>query len=148
MVTLVVGEADTKLIEKWDQNLHICQQARLNFERQWHENMAFFFGRQWIVTTKNPQGGFSIREAPAAENWRVRHTANRILRIIRTEIAKLSKEEPQFFCMPASTEEKDRLAAMAGDAISEWIIRTKYFNKKRTEATLWASLCGTSFLKN
>lgn len=148
MATLVVGSADARLIETWDQNLNICQQARLNFERQWHENMAFFFGRQWIVTTKNPQGGFMIREMPAQEPWRVRHTSNRILRIIRTEIAKLSKEEPQFFCMPSSSDEKDRLAAMAGDAIAEWIIRTKYFNRKRTEATLWASLCGTSFLKN
>ena len=92
--------------------------------------------------------GFSLVEQPAQDKWRVRHTVNRILRIIRTEVTKLTKEEPQFYCMPSSTEEKDRLAAMAGDAIAEFIIRTKYFNRKRLEATFWACVCGTSFLKN
>jgi hypothetical protein len=148
-LTLVTGSADTNLCEKWDTRLKSCQQARLNFERQWYENLSFYFGRQWIVSSKNPSGsGFSLMEQPAQDKWRVRHTVNRILRIIRTEITKLSKEEPQFFCMPASTEESDRLAAMAGDAIADFIIRTKYFNRKRLEATFWACICGTSFIKN
>lgn len=144
----VTGSADANLIEKWDKNLKSCQQARQNFERQWYENLSFYFGRQWIVSTRNPNGGFSLVEQPAQDKWRVRHTVNRILRIIRTEVTKLTKEEPQFYCMPSSTEEKDRLAAMAGDAIAEFIIRTKYFNRKRLESTFWACICGTSFLKN
>ena len=148
MVTVVTGSADNNLCEKWDKNLRACQQARLNFEAQWYQNISFYFGRQWIVTTRNPQGGFSLVEQPASDRWRVRHTVNRILRISRTEVTKLTKEEPQFFCMPKSTEEKDRLAAMAGDAISEFIIRTKYFNRKRLEATFWMVICGTAFIKN
>jgi hypothetical protein len=149
MVTVVTGSADTNLCEKWDTKLKACQQARLNFERQWYENLSFYFGRQWIVTSKNPGGsGFSLMEQPSQDKWRVRHTVNRVLRIIRTEITKLTKEEPQFFCMPASTEESDRLAAMAGDAISDFLIRTKYFNRKRLEATFWSVICGTGFIKN
>ena len=148
MVLQVTGSADSNLIEKWDKNLKSCQQARQNFERQWYENLSFYFGRQWIVSTRNPNGGFSLVEQPAQDKWRVRHTVNRILRIVRTEVTKLTKEEPQFYCMPSSTEEKDRLAAMAGDAIAEFIIRTKYFNRKRLESTFWACICGTSFLKN
>lgn len=144
----VVGSSDTKLIEKWDNKLKDCQQARINYERQWCENLAFFSGRQWIVSTKSTSGGFSLVEQPAQDNWRVRHTANRILRIIRTEVTKLSKEEPQFYCVPASTDESDRLAAMAGDAIAEFIMRTKYFNRKRLEATFWTTICGSGFLKN
>ena len=142
------GSADKHLVEKWDQKLKGCQQQRTNFERQWHENLAFYNGRQWIVFTKNPNGGFQLSEQPAQDKWRVRHTANRILRIIRAEITKLNKEEPQFYCVPASTDESDRLAAMAGDAIAEYILRTKYFNLKRMEAVFWMCLCGTGFLKN
>jgi hypothetical protein len=148
MVTTVVGSSDAKLIEKWDNKLKDCQQARINYERQWCENLAFFSGRQWIVSTKSTNGGFSLVEQPAQDNWRVRHTANRILRIIRTEVTKLSKEEPQFYCVPASTDESDRLAAMAGDAIAEFLMRTKYFNRKRLEATFWTTICGTGYLKN
>ena len=144
----VAGSSDSNLINKWDQNLKNCQQARLNFEKQWHENLSFYYGRQWIVTSKSATGGFTLVEQPPTNKWRVRHTANRILRVIRTEVTKLSKEEPQFYCQPASTEEKDRLAAMAGDAIAEYILRTKYFNRKRLEATFWACLCGTSYIKN
>ena len=150
MVELVkaAGTADRNLVEKWNNRLKACQEARINFERQWHENLAFYAGRQWIVFTKSPQGGFQFAEQPAQDKWRVRHTANRILRIIRTETTKLSKEQPQWYCVPASTEEKDRLAAMAGDAITEFIMRTKYFNMKRMEATFWSCICGTAFLKN
>ena len=142
------GSADKRLVEKWDQNLKSCQTQRSNFERQWHENLAFYSGRQWIVFTRNPNGGFQLSEQPATDKWRVRHTANRILRIIRAEITKLNKEEPQFYCVPASTDESDRLAAMAGDAIAEYILRTKYFNLKRMEAVFWMCICGTGFLKN
>jgi len=148
MAITVVGSSDAKLIEKWDNKLKDCQQARLNYEKQWCENLAFFSGRQWIVSTKSTNGGFSLVEQPAQDNWRVRHTANRILRIIRTEVTKLSKEEPQFYCVPASTDESDRLAAMAGDAIAEFLMRTKYFNRKRLEATFWTCICGSGFLKN
>ena len=125
------GTADKNLVEKWNNKLKACQDARINFEKQWHENLSFYAGRQWIVFTRNPTGGFQLSEQAAQDKWRVRHTANRILRIIRTEITKLSKEEPQWYCVPASTEEKDRLAAMAGEAITEYLMRTKYFNQKR-----------------
>lgn len=142
------GTADKNLVAKWNTKLKACQEARLNFEKQWHQNLAFYSGRQWIVFTKAPGGGFQYAEQPAQDKWRVRHTANRILRIIRTEITKLSKEEPQWYCVPSSTEESDRLAAMAGDSISEYILRTKRFNQIRLETTFWACICGTAFLKN
>lgn len=145
---VVTGSADTNLIQQWDERLRACQQARLKFEKQWLENLAFYSGRQWIITQRASNGSFQLQEQPAIDRWRVRHTSNRILRIIRTEVTKLSKEEPQFFCMPDSSEEKDRLAAMAGDSIAEFILKTRYFNRRRIEATFWAAICGTSFLKN
>lgn len=145
---LVAGSADQALITKWDERLRSCQQARLNFEKQWVENLAFYSGRQWIITSRATNGSFQLQEAPSQDRWRVRHTSNRILPIIRKELTKLSKEEPQFFVLPDSTEEADRLAAMAGDAISEFLLTTRYFNRKRIEATFWAVVCGTAFLHN
>jgi len=145
----MAGSADTSLIGKWDGKLKSCQQARIAFEHQWLENISFMRGRQWIITQKNVAGGgFTITDQAPSDRWRVRHTANRILRIVRKELTNLTKEEPQFYCMPDSTEESDRLAAMAGDSIAEYLIRTKYFNRRRREATLWALLCGTAYLKN
>jgi hypothetical protein len=145
----VVGTADNKLCEKWTSHLKSAQTARQAFERQWHQNLAFYHGRQWIVVGKSPDGnGFVLTEAPITDKFRVRHTANRIKRIIRQELTKLSKEEPQFQTNPASADESDRAAAVAADSIAEYLMYTKHFNQKRTEATLWSVLCGTAFIKN
>lgn len=145
----VVGSADQKLCEVWSNKLKQAQTSRQSYERQWHQNLAFYHGKQWIVVGRSPDGnGFVLTEAPVTDKFRVRHTANRIKRIIRQELTKLSKEEPQFGTKPASTDESDRAAAMAADAIAEYLLYSKYFNKKRTDATLWAVLCGTSFIKN
>ena len=144
-----IGTADVKLCEKWSSNLKSAQTARQAFERQWHQNLAFYHGRQWIVVGKSPDGnGFVLTEAPITDKFRVRHTANRVKRIIRQELTKLSKEEPQFQTNPASADESDRAAAVAADSIAEYLMYTKHFNTKRTEAILWAVLCGTAFLKN
>lgn len=146
---LVVGDADKKLCRTWTQNLKTAQTARMRFEKQWYQNLCFYQGRQWITIGKSPDGnGFVLTEAPVTDKFRVRLVANRIKRIIRQEVTKLSKEEPQFFTVPASTEESDRAAAMAADAIAEYLLINKHFNLKRTEATFWAAICGTSFLKN
>lgn len=147
MELLTGSDADKKLITDWDERLRACQQARLRFEREWHYNMAFFFGRQWVRIVQSGNN-FNLAEEKPGDSWRVRHTANRILRIVRTELTKLTKEEPQFYCVPKSTEQKDRLAALAGETISEFLMSTKYFNRKRTLATFWAILCGTGYLKN
>lgn len=149
-IAQVVGTGDKNLVQKWNGKFLQCQQGRMNFERQWHQNMAFYFDRQWIVISSRAtsSGGFMLSEAPMEDKWRVRHTANRVKRVIRTELTKLSKEEPQFYSLPASTDESDRAAASAGDSIADWLMHNKYFNKKRMEATFWTVICGTAFLKN
>lgn len=145
----IIGDADKKLCQTWSSNLQQAQQARISFERQWHQNMSFYFDRQWIVIGKAANGsGFTLSEAPQSDRFRTRHTANRIKRIVRNELAQLCKEEPQFYTEPDSTEEEDRAAASAADAIAEYLIYSKYFNKRRRSATFWALMCGTSFLKN
>lgn len=147
-LTIVTGEADKNLISKWDQRLKACQTQRQNFERQWHANLAFYFGRQWIAFHATASGtGFSISEPAPSNRWRVRHTSNKVKRVIRNEITKLTKEEPQFYTMPATTEESDRSAALAADSISDYLLHSRYFNLRRSEATFWAVVCGTSFIK-
>lgn len=146
---LVAGSADHALVGKWNSHFKAAQSARQSFERQWHQNLAFYHGRQWIVVGKSPDGnGFVLSEAPVTDKFRVRLTVNRIKRIIRQELTKLSKEEPQFQTYPASADESDRAAAIAADSIAEYLMYTKHFNLKRTEAALWAVICGTAFMKD
>jgi hypothetical protein len=143
--------ADENLIKKWDERFKACAAQRTNFERQWHANLAFYFGRQWIQFQSTVTGsniiGFSITEPKLSENWRVRHVSNKCKRIVRTEITKLTKEEPQFYTVPETTEEHDRAAALAADAISDYLLHSRYFNVTRSRATFWLSVTGTGFIK-
>lgn len=147
-----MATADESLISKWELKFKACAQQRVNFEKQWHANLAFYFGRQWIqvqnisVTGSNVIG-FAISDPRPSERWRVRHVSNKIKRIIRTEITKLTKEEPQFYTVPASTEESDRAAALAADSISDFLLHSRYFNITRGQATFWVSVCGTGYIK-
>lgn len=147
-----MATADDKLIAKWDQRFKSCAQQRVNFEKQWHANLAFYFGRQWIqiqnisVTGSNVVG-FALADPKPTERWRVRHVSNKIKRIIRTELTKLTKEEPQFYTVPGSTEESDRAAALAADSISDYLLHSRYFNITRGQATFWTCLTGTGFIK-
>lgn len=143
--------ADENLVKKWDERFKACSAQRTNFERQWHANLAFYFGRQWIQFQTTVTGsnivGFSITEPKLSENWRVRHVSNKCKRIVRTEVTKLTKEEPQFWTVPESTEEHDRSAALAADAISDYLLHSRYFNITRSRATFWLSVTGTGFIK-
>lgn len=138
-----------KLVLKYDSKFKACQRARTVFEKQWYTNLAFYFGRQWIAWSPKTTGNSSSLQMidPPAPNWRVRLTINRIKPLIRNEITKLSKEEPQFWVVPQSTEEGDVAAARAGENVSDYLIHSGYFNRSRRSAVFWSSVCGTGFIK-
>lgn len=142
--------ADENLIKKWDAKFEAMRKERSRFEQQWHLNMAFYFGRQWVVlNTKsvNNTAGYVLMEPRPSDAWRVRAVRNKIKRIIRNEFTKLTKEEPQAYVVPSTTEDTDRMAAVAAEALAEYYVDSSNFKNKRTQATFWALLCGTGFLK-
>lgn len=142
--------SDQELILKWDAKFDAMRKQRSKFEQQWHLNMAFYFGRQWVViNTKaiNNTAGYVLQEPRPKDSWRVRAVRNRIKRAIRNEMTKLTKEEPQGYVLPASSEEEDRMAAIAAEAVAEYHVASSNFKAKRSQATFWTVLCGTGFLK-
>lgn len=143
-------DADTTLLQNWEQKFDACRRERTAFEQQWHLNLAFYFGRQYVsVSTKgvNNAAGYVLQDARPGEPWRVRAVRNKIKRTIRNEMTKLTKEEPQGYINPASSDDEDRLAAIAGEAIAEFFIASSNYKKKRAQATFWTVLCGTGFTK-
>lgn len=140
---------DDKLAAKYEARFQAAQQARVEFEKQWYLNMAFYFGRQWAAWAPTVSGNNTALklQEPPAPRWRVRSTTNKIRPIIRKEITKLTKEEPQFFVIPATTEESDVAAARAAEHISEYLLTSKNYNAVRALATFWTAICGTGFIK-
>ncbi len=127
-----------------------CKTGRLQYEREWYMNLAFYFGKQYVQWS-NPaiaDAGIMRLFEPPVPPWRVRLVSNKIKPVIRKELAKVLKEKPQPFVIPASTDDDDLAAARAGEAIFEHITREIHFDATMRSAMFWTLICGTAFLKD
>lgn len=146
--TMLPGEQN-KLLAKLNERFEACVKARVPIENQWYLNLAFYYGKQWVVSinTKTANGMGSNLYEPPAPRWRVRITANKVQPMIRNEMTKLTKEEMQYFVVPASTDTDDIAAARAAENITEYALVEADFNRKRRAATLWLCTTGIGILK-
>ncbi len=145
----LISDADKNLLVKWEGKFNSCNTLRSKYEQQWYLNLAFFSGKQWVSLdiSRTSSSGYTLTDAPKGEAWRERSVRNKIKRIIRNELTKLTKEEPQFYVNPSTTEDEDRMAAIAAEAISEFHLTSENFATKRSLATFWALICGTGYIK-
>ena len=81
----IVNEQDlTSFVEK---QLQKCK--RDAYELQAYQNISYFLGKQWIKADRTTNRLIE----PIAEPWRVRFVANKIQPIVRTELAKMTKNK-------------------------------------------------------
>lgn len=132
----------------WVENEFVrCRTARAPIERQWHLNISFYNGRQYVAPLTVPGQGFRLT-VPKAPPWRVRLVINKVRTAARTEASKLTSNKPIPCVIPATTEDEDFAAAR----IAEQILRSE-FHTADFEATLkswvwWGVVTGNSFLKS
>lgn len=148
---LLPGNEEAELLAWLNKEFEKDKQNRIQFEQQWYLNLAFYFGRQYVqwVGTSTSNTDFPARlYEPPVPPWRVRLVSNKIRKIVRKELSKLTKENPQAFVIPASSDDTDLAAARAGEAIYEYLAREIGLRNINRRAEFWAVLCGTSFLKD
>jgi Bacteriophage head to tail connecting protein len=144
----IMGAQQDKAIAAWINGEYIkAKNDRVQTERQWYMNLAFYFGKHYVqFVTQNASGNFQLR-TPAAPPWRVRMTVNKVRGIIRHEISRLTSNKPTFTVLPATTEDEDQAAARIGEQIFEAAYADKHVAKVVRQAVWWASNCGTGFIK-
>lgn len=146
--TLKEGRKKNELLQ-WAQNeFSKCQRTRLQFERQWFLNMAFYFGRQYLNWTANLGAPLNRLIEPKAPPWRVRAVSNKIKPIIRSEHSKLNKERPIPFVIPSTTDDADVHAARGAEIILDHLSREMQQLKVMRRATFWQTLLGNGFVKD
>jgi hypothetical protein len=106
-------------------------------------NIAYYAGKQWLVYDENNKRLF---EPPRDEN-EVRYTANRIQPIVRTEYAKITKNKPIMYVVPASSDKEDIKAARVGDKAVEWLYSNLKLKDKNKKLALWGLVTHISFMK-
>lgn len=145
---LTNSKLNTAVLKFANEQFEKAQKSRMQFERQWYTNLAFYGGRQYVAWTKNGSGNFAKLHEPPVPPWRVRLISNKIRPIVRTEHAKLNKERPQAFVIPASAEDEDKIAAQAAENIFEHHWRELKLNQTIREATWWMCQTGVGIIKD
>lgn len=144
---MLKNKEDAELGAWVESQFRSCKDLRIDIERQWYINLAFYFGMQYLQPVLTRGTNKIIFNTPQAPPWRVRLVVNRIRPIIRTEIAKLTAQRPTAYVIPASGEEQDKTAARAAEQIWEAAYRDKEAHKVIRRAIWWGSILGTSFVK-
>jgi hypothetical protein len=134
-----------------EEELTKCRKARLQFEKQWYTNLAFYFGRQYVQWTPaygTQSGVYQRMYEPQVPPWRVRLITNKIRPMIRAEHSKLTKENPEPYVMPASTDDDDLEKASAAENLFEFLWRDLQGKKVMRQMVWWLCLTGIGVVKD
>ena len=115
--------------------------ARSRFEPTWHLNYAYYFGEQWLFWNRGRL------DRPRLDPHRVTLTDNRILGIVRTELAKMTKQKPAFQVVPTTSADEDLQAALMGEKILDYLWRHLHMRDRLVDVLLWSRITGAGFWK-
>src|SRR5215510_11395972 len=145
------GSALTEAIIWAEDKFSDSRKSRLQFERQWYTNMAFYLGRQYVQWTPaygTNSGNYQRMYEPAVPPWRVRLITNKIRPIIRAEHSNLTKEDPEPYVIPASTDDDDLAKARAAEQIHEFLWRDLKGKRVMRRMAWWLCLTGIGIIKD
>lgn len=136
---------------QWVKDQYITiRNARTTTERQWYLNLAFFLGKQNVALVRPTVGPITTTRlwVPPAPYYRSRPVINRIRATIRTELAQLTGNRPNASVVPASSEDRDMYAAMAGEQIWYNLYTENSLRSKIRTSMWWTLICGTGYMKS
>lgn len=113
------------------------------FELQACLNIAFFAGQQWLKVDRTQGKFYNVTLEP----WQVRLVENRIQPIVRTELAKITKNKFVMYVNPATLDDKDIKAARTAEKVNEYLEYALSLQEKDRELCLWGLTSGLAFMK-
>lgn len=134
------------LIDWAKKNYTACKFARNTEERQWKFNLAMYNGLQYaeLMRAGTLKGEILQKPARADEN---RETVNRVEPLVRTEMARILAQRPSASVLPASADDEDMFAAMAGEQVWESQYRNGKVHDVMTRAAFWLVITGNGFIR-
>lgn len=121
----------------------IAKCKRDAYELQAYQNISYFLGKQWIKADRTSNRLIE----PPCEPWQVRFTANKIQPIVRTELAKMTKNKFAMYVNPATTDNNDIRAARVAEKVVEWAEYELGLQALDRDNCLWGICTGISFVK-
>jgi hypothetical protein len=115
--------------------------ARRLLEPEWFMCLGFFQGAQWISWA-----GDRLHKPNLTGN-RITVVENRIAGVVRTELAKMTKNRPVFTVTPNTGDSEDADAAEMGERLMRYMWRHLKMHEHSLKALEWSRICGAGFLK-
>ena len=113
------------------------------YELQAYLNISYFAGKHWVKIDRSTN---QLIEPPL-EPWQVRFTANKVQPIVRTEMAKLTKNKFAMYVNPATSDDSDIRAARIAEKVNEWLEYELNLQELDRDNCLWGLTTGISFVK-
>lgn len=114
---------------------------RTRLEPTWQLNLAFYQGYQWLFWNHGRL------DKPRLDPHRVTITDNRIIGVVRNEIAKMTKQNPAWQVVPTSAVDEDTQAAETGEKVLSYLWRHLQMKHCLEDVLLWSRITGAGFWK-
>lgn len=134
------------LLDWAKKNYSACKSARVTEERQWKYNLAMYNGLQYVEFVKAGSFKGDIQQRPARTDEE-RETINRVEPLVRTEMARILSQKPSASVLPASADDEDMFAAMAGEQVWESQYRNGHVHDVLSDAAFWLVITGNGFIR-
>lgn len=117
--------------------------AMTDFHKQWALNLAWVRGHQNVDYDNDRQTFIKSNKQP----WQTRLISNKLLPILRNNVARLLQTNPIWDVVPATPDEEDIQIASTSTKVAQhlWYITNMRMSLLRT--LFWQSGCGNAFLK-
>lgn len=141
---------DARKLVAWVQSEYErAKQARQSKQLQWYINMSYFFGLQWIETTRRtlPNGYADKIMLPRRPYYAQKKVINRTRAFVRTELSKFLSSPPTVVSVPSTAEDQDIRAAFAAEQAWQSISDAKKFRTHFRSAAWWMVVTGNGFIK-
>ena len=138
---------EQKIVNEQDLSKFVTEQLekckRDAYELQAYLNISYFLGKQWIKTDKSS----NRLVEPPMEAWQVRYVANKVQPIVRTELAKMTKNKFAMYVNPATTDNNDIMSARTAEKVVEFLEYELGLQEIDRDNCLWGLCTGISFVK-
>ena len=131
-----------KNLIKWAKEKYVeMKGSSATVRAQMELNLSFFNGDQYVELR-----GSKLVQVPPTKK-RLRLVINRIKPVIRTELARLTSQDPTAEVVPATSEDADIIAARAAEQVYLSTKTRKNLKKTMTDAAFWSTTCGLGYVK-
>lgn len=140
---------EAKKLVDWVKSKYTEMDGRRSKEKmQWQVNLAMYNGNHDVAIssgTSHVEAGTLVN--PQASRKNDKRTVNRIRSAVRTEMARLVSQKPSATVVPASSEDEDLFAALAGEQIFQSLVSRRKLHAEYTKSAFWLSITGNGFIK-